>query len=536
MKNTIKMTVAAVLAAATMSSAIAGIVPGLPGGLFESNGVGTAGNVSVTKISSILTSVYGTSGSEIDQTKFWQSFVDDKKTQTFDYEAAKPLISELIFTVLGEVIETDTSLSNAGEWVTANETRIGSYSNKISEISRIHGQSELEQMAGFKVGDVKVAEVMTGDTVTTPEELYTLSDVEAHTGLSTTVAQKGNYLNGQLKVTGENAIELLRALNFRVTSSVDADLDITDLGRHTCQDPVAPTATNGGCADLTAGGDLNEDTKVGNTNIVMSNDWLVAASPSVTTEVSTYILGSNGGFTTLVNNANLNEGAFINTNLLIKEISKQLKNGYILDVAAATAAVTKIIVQHNAFLGASVVREAHKIKNTIKLLGLQVAAAGVAKGAQISCEATSGTITTSGKACVAIGSKFQDIVQDIGTIDSAQVAADYNTALDTINGFANDLIAFNDASVAGGYNSSLAEGSIKGQYGTITVVVDTDDNDATDTFYESLVKNDIETGGDGSGGTGNPVSFESWTTTTVTDFEGFDASLDIFDGETVELF
>ena len=58
-----------------------------------------------------------------------------------------------------------------------------------------------------------------------------------------------------------------------------------------------------------------------------------------------------------------------------------MTNAITLDVISATAAVDAVIAQHNSFLGASVVVEAKKLKDVIKNIGYQIAAAELGKTA-----------------------------------------------------------------------------------------------------------------------------------------------------------
>ena len=508
MKNkTIKQMFLAAGVAMAMGTVSAAPVHGLPSGMFEANGASFdengVGSLAITNINDILAAVNTTSGSDIDNTKFWQSFVEDTKTETFNYTGAAPLIQELVYTVLGEA-------KNAAGW---NAGAASGMENLTSNISRVYSQSELEQQAGFKVGDDDGTGV-----------LYTLADLEANTGLSTTVESKGNYTNGNIKVTGENAIKLLAALNFEDRNG--NVVSHSNFGAVNCANPDDSALT--GCATSQA----NNDANVLNTDVTLQNDISTSVS-TTTTSVSADVIANGGNtFKGLVAAAELNETAFINANVLIRDIAAKLENGYILDVAAATNAVTQVIGQHNAFLGASIVDTAHSIKDTIKIMGLQVAAAEVGKVAGTSCTGTGQSII--GKACVAIGSKFKDILTDIGSIDNAKVVSDYNDALAVIDGFADDLITFNASNLAGGYVAGDKFSAIQGQFGTVTVTIDEDSDDATDTFYESLVRGDLDNGD----GTGNPITSANWTIDVDGDldfeFEDFNGTIDI-NGDNAEL-
>ena len=369
------MIIAATLAA-TMGVASAVGIDNLPqqndvnftGSIFEANGstldVNLSGYVGIANVNAILDAVGDTDGSDISTDNFWKSFVEPTKTEVFYYLQAKPLIAELVFTVTGEV-------NDNGTWKDTRDTDTW------------------------------------GSSVTALATAMTDKDS----------AVSGKVLDGQLKVTGAKAVELLKALDFTGGPATGT------IGSHTCANSVNSSV------------DCSID---GNVIVTLAAADLVAAGST-----GVDILGGDSGvtFQKRVTDARLSSTqAFVNANTLIDLIAAQLKDGYILNVANATKAVKGVIDQHNGFLSATVVESAKSLKKVIKIIGLQVAAAEVGKVADAACTKT---LTIKDPTCVTIGGKFKDILSKVDLTNSQDNADAYETALNTIDQFAQSIIDFN---------------------------------------------------------------------------------------------
>ena len=459
MKTINKITIAAVLAA-TMGTAAALTVPGMPAGTdFEFNGANASSNSAITNITDILTAVSGEgAGTNIDQAAFWNSFISDAPVKVFYYTQAEDYIEELIFTVEGKARMMNGNYADASQF---------DFTGKLdSDANFVSAKDTLE---------AKVS------------------------------AQGNNYKDGELKITGDNAMALLTKLGF-------------------------VTSQNGNGNLMTQDGVVTELVSGGKTGATVATELLADKTQSGT---------AGSGFIASVVGAKVDDVSFARANQLIDLISKQLRNGYILDTANATSAVAQIVEHHNAFLGASIVDKAKSLKAVIKNIGLQTAASVVTQGLGAVC--TEGAVITdvvtgAATACVDMAQKVVDINAKtilVGKADSdfgLKTAQDYNDALDVIDAFADNLIAFNSDSLAGNYGTgSAANDSISAQFGTITVrEVDSTDSDYATSIYGQLV----------TAGT-NPFAFSDWADDAI-DLDGFTEAftLDLFtfdtDGNLIE--
>ena len=275
-----------------------------------------------------------------------------------------------------------------------------------------------------------------------------------------------NVIDGKkLKVTGKNAILLLDSLSFTTTGSGDF-------------------------------GKATYDTDAKTVDMTYKADTLVHTSGNIDAKAEILSTDNGAGFLAKVSDASVNEAAFVRANQLIDLIAAQLRNGYILDTANAAVAVEAVIVQHNAFLGASIVQKARSIKDLVKTIGLQIAATEVGKVAKAACVSDAGVTDAKDVACIKVGTKFYSIAEEITSADDgAKLAADYNVALDHISGFADSLIAFN--TTVNGYVGSDAADSIEDQFGTILV----NENSVTYTELEAASAANQD----------SPFTFDLWT-------------------------
>ena len=185
------------------------------------------------------------------------------------------------------------------------------------------------------------------------------------------------WAKGDLRAKGEAAVELLGKIGFDITGYVSGETGLHADGSN----------NNGATVELTfdpAG--LQVDSSVNNGDVAARVLTLTAND---------------------VTDAEINETAFNQANALISMIATQLKTGYILDVEKATNALAGLIDHHNAFLGASTVAEARKLKSIIKVVHLQTAASDLGQATVGICTSTSEGQT--GLACVEVGEKFRDI-------------------------------------------------------------------------------------------------------------------------------
>ena len=222
------------------------------------------------------------------------------------------------------------------------------------------------------------------------------------------------------------------------------------------------------------------------TTVVLDFDPMASGElSSPTAEVAKVkLLAASATIGDLVDAARINAAAFNNANDLIHAIASKMTNAITLDVISATAAVDAVIAQHNSFLGASVVLEAKKLKDVIKNIGYQIAAANLGKSASVDGICKTGNVSQySDPACTIIGEKFQDISTKVTGL--ADIAT-FTTALNALEGFADNLIAFNlggDVTVtdgtivstltvpaAGSYSSSAAAQLITDEFGQIIVL------------------------------------------------------------------
>ena len=238
-------------------------------------------------------------------------------------------------------------------------------------------------------------------------------------------------INGQLRATGVGASTLLESIGFTKVSSMTG-----------------------------AFGEFDDAT-----NTLTSNP-MSYADPS-TTSVKSKLVDGSLDVSNLISNARLSEKGFNNANALIAKIAELQIDSVLLDVVKATAAVRLVIDQHNGFLGASISLEAKKLKDVIKSIALQSAAADIGKTVYGICSDSS--VGATGTACTKLGSQFVDISSEIKLVNAS--TSDYVSALSAIEGFATDLIAFNDAAVAGTFSTDGAAeaATILGEFGNITV-------------------------------------------------------------------
>ena len=255
----------------------------------------------------------------------------------------------------------------------------------------------------------------------------------------------GTTHKGDLAVKGEAAVTLLTTIGFTKVSSAT-------LGAY---DPAATTVEL--TFDPLASGELDSPTS----EIAKTN--LLAASATI---------GD------LVDAARINAAAFNNANDLIHAIASKMTNAITLDVISATAAVDAVIAQHNSFLGASVVLEAKKLKDVIKNVGYQIAAANLGKTAGDLC--MDGIISQySVIGCTTVGEKFQDISTKVTGLADITV---FSSALTALEGFADNLIAFNlggdvtttngvlNVPAAASYDSTATAQLITDEFGQIIVL------------------------------------------------------------------
>ena len=261
----------------------------------------------------------------------------------------------------------------------------------------------------------------------------------------------GTTHKGDLAVKGEAAVTLLTTIGFTKVSQ--ATLGAYDPAATTVELTFDPTAA----AELTA-----PSAEIAKTN-------LLAVSATI---------GD------LVDAARINADAFNNANDLITQIASKMTNAITLDVISATAAVDAIIAQHNSFLGASVVVEAKKLKDVIKNIGYQIAAAKLGQTAGKEGICMVGNVSQySDIACTTVGEKFQDISTKISGLANI---TDFTTALNKLEGFADNIIAFNlggDVTVTDGivtttltvpaakdYDSTATAQLISDEFGQIIVL------------------------------------------------------------------
>ena len=217
---------------------------------------------------------------------------------------------------------------------------------------------------------------------------------------------------GDLKVKGQAAIDLLVAIGYN-------KIDTTALGHYdTSASTVETTFDPTQVTDFAAPTGAVAQAKLLDT----TNPFDVAA---------------------MVSAAKINADAFNQANSLIALIALEVSDAITLDVVTAAKAVDAVIAKHNSFLGASVVAEAQKLKSVIKTIGYQIAAATLGKtaGDVGVCKNTDSNSQHTDISCVKVGEKFQDISTKIIAIDAN--VTNYTTALNALEGFANNLIAFN---------------------------------------------------------------------------------------------
>ena len=303
-----------------------------------------------------------------------------------------------------------------------------------------------------------------------------------------TSAVEGNWLDGKIEASAIAGISLLGELGF---NGGDTSAFVTGFGSYASTGSVTD-----GTVDVT---------------ITAAYDPATITDTAETNTAKAAIQST--GFLDRVTAARIEDPqAFVNANKLIDMIAAEVKKGYLLDISAAAEAVDTIIDHHNGFLSHSIIKEATSLRDIIKNIGYQTAAAGVAKGAVQSCE--SGTaIHIDGKACMAVGLKIYDISNKMY---SSPYGSSYNDALDAMVIFADNLNSFNI--VASGYNAADTTDAIDGQFGVIMVIKSSD-------IAASL-----------NAGNGNPYQPSSWTNENDSDWDitfdsiDFDANIEIVVG------
>ena len=441
MKNKIQIIVASVLTAMTMG-AQAGSIPGMSSSVFEFDGptpTSGLGFNAVSNVNNILDSVGTSGGSAINTDFFWNSFAKAERETTFNYAVAGEMIDELIFTMTGEVY-----VGNGGTG---------------------------EDMYGYALASDSGLLSNTKAKTSAVEQIATQSDVD--NGLATNVGDtfQGNWLDGQIEASAIAGINLLGELGF---NSGDTSAFSNNFGSFASTGTVAD-----GTVDVT---------------ITAAYDPLTIVDTTETNTAKAAI--QSAGFLDRVTAASIKDPqAFVNANKLIDMIAAEVKKGYLLDISAATEAVDTIIDHHNGFLSHSIIKEATSLRDIIKNIGYQTAAAGVAKGAAQACDNVT-SIDSEGKACVAVGIKIYDISTkiDFGIDEEA-----YNDALDAMIIFADNLNSFNI--VASGYNAVDTTDAIDGQFGVIMVKKSSDISVSLDA------------------GNGNPYQPSSWTDDNDSDWD-----------------
>ena len=180
--KTIKQMFLAASVAMTMGVAGATSVPGIGTDVFEFTKpnvdpnafvVGT-GVDAIANMNAILAAVGGTGGSSLNEDNFWGSSVAKNKVDVFEYDAAAPMIEELIFLVKGQAYDpSDQSYKEAGSVATYT------YNNGI---------------------------------------VATTSDAKTDfLARATNSSGGGNYLDGKLSHTKQMAIDLMEMLKFTAT-------------------------------------------------------------------------------------------------------------------------------------------------------------------------------------------------------------------------------------------------------------------------------------------------------------------------------
>ena len=234
------------------------------------------------------------------------------------------------------------------------------------------------------------------------DQTQSINDSTSWTDSDTTVASfeqntlgviAGTTHRGNLSEKGNAAVTLLTTIGFTKVSTADL-----------------------GAYDTSA-------TTVGLTFDPMASGELAAPTAEI---AKTKLLAASATIGDLVDAARINAAAFNNANDLIHAIASKMTNAITLDVISATAAVDAVIAQHNSFLGASVVLEAKKLKDVIKNIGYQIAAANLGKTAGNEGICMTGIVSQySDPACTIVGEKFQDIstkvtgLADIGEFTTA---------------------------------------------------------------------------------------------------------------------
>ena len=484
------MTIAAILAATTMGSALAAAttVPGIPSDTFQFNKIGTSdvdlngsGSVAIDNVNAILAAV-SQGGATIDTDAFWKSFVSPTRVEIFDYASAKPMIEELVYIVKGEY-------SDSGSWVDTNDGSTdgvyfaGKAGDRFSSLAS--GTVSLETVETDAGGTVGGDETISGFTMAgtswTQAELEVIADKKVGDDEFLT-----RWSNGQLEAKGTAAVSLLTTIGYTGTAGVLGKID----------------------------SDYNL------TSDAVDVDNFVNPESDDKAALITTILASGSTFVADAEAAKVDAVAFTTANTLIDLIADQLKDGYILDVAAATAAVDGIIDHHNDYLSASIMADAINLKKVIKNLYLQTAAAEVGLVADGFCTNSGGNATPKVDACVEVGQGFDRIATKIFDLGSVSVV-DYNDAITRIKTLAGNLGSFNTANVTA-YAASDITDAIEDQFGTILVK---DDSAA----YLHL--EDPNT-------TGNKFGVSDWTNgtaksdVTITDSDGnvstlFDADFSI---------
>ena len=416
MKTLNKIMIAASVAM-TIGTASATSVPGLGNDVFEFTKPGIAdgaivvgtGVDAIANINKILDAVGGTGGSTLNQGNFWGSSVAKTEVDVFEYDAAAPMIAELIFAVKGEAYDPATkTYEDAGSVNT------------------------------YVLNDANVV-------ISTSTAKVDFLATTSNTGT-------GNYVDGKLSHTKSKAIDLMRLLNFTASEQslaweTNNTLSATgDATTNPTNDSVTFTGPD----------------QVVNSSLITDGTF---TTDSITGEITS---DRNSTVELAVAAASLNKQGFINANSLVALIADQLKTGYILDVSKATANLKAIADHHTGFLSASLVNQAHGLKAAIRNLGYLEASVGVGKGARIACVDTGGSTNKEIASCTKIGHQFKSLATKVQSVTDAGLMADaYASTILAINAFADKIISFNDT--VGTFDPATEAGLINSQFGTITV-------------------------------------------------------------------